>query len=188
MSDKIALLFLDLESGGLDPLTYEITEISWILDYDGETRYAETQFIQHDPALVGEWRRAKTDYVERTERNFYRQVPIDYALGMLHGQSDFFDVPVHLVGANPAFDHAFLDMAYKKLGWQVPYHFHLIDIEAGAYFLMGLDRPPTLGGISKALGVQRDNSKPHTSDEDVRETREMYYHLRRLAQGERINA
>lgn len=186
-------LFLDLETTGLDTAVDEITEAAWILDDGTEHHF----FVEHT-RLPNEWVLKETDYLTRIlpasktslykvlfllsrESDAERLVPTSY--GTIKG------IPqtTYLVGANPAFDDRFLRSALRRSnvtdGWgaqmtEMPYHYHLIDIEAVVMGALGLAIPPKLKECRSLLGLPGANEAPHSALSDAREVKFIWDTLR----------
>lgn len=157
-------LYLDLETTGLDRGIDQITECAALTSH-GEMLHA---YVKHD-RLPCEWVLDRTDYVQRilgAEKTSVESVllRIKYLC----------DDETYLVGANPAFDHAFLEREYRSRGWVVPYRFRLIDIEAMVMACYGLSAPPALKDCRAILGLAGQNDAPHTAMADANEVRVVF--------------
>lgn len=164
-----ALVFLDTETTGLDPALHEVWEIAYAV----ETGAISSAFLPHslrtaDPealALNRYWHRIATGPVGADPGNdpFLRKI--------FTGAT--------IVGANPAFDAAFL-----RARWGVaPWHHRLIDVESMALTVLGYDRPKGLRDLSADLRDRGyDIPEPdHTAAGDVATTRAAYNALRQEA-------
>lgn len=158
------LVFLDTETTGLDPALHEVWEIAWAVE-DGPIMSAVVPHTLRtaDPKaleLNGYWGRGfVADPVESSDVTLRET---------LTGAT--------IVGANPAFDTAFL-----RVRWGVaPWHHRLIDVEAMALGILGLDRPKGLNGLAEQLsGYGHDIPDPgHAAAGDVATTRAVYHALR----------
>lgn len=154
----MTLVFLDCETTHLDPEKGQVWEIAYAVD-DGPL---QRSFVEHtlngaDPQalVVGRYRErhVRTDAINS----------IGFEIGvraLLEGAT--------LVGANPAFDAAFL----KKRWNEAPWHYRLLDVCAYTAGALGLDYVPGLAECAKLLGI--DALPDHTAAQDVAVTREAY--------------
>lgn len=134
------LLFVDVETSGLDPDRDVITEIAWIrrqlVDHgetvdgrpitSGEDSSARVHHPIHDPSLVPSHVADLTDYSRRIHPAEKDTWELIIALLERHGRID----GATLVGANPAFDAAFLWRQLRRHGYsEPPWHHRLVDVE-----------------------------------------------------------
>lgn len=161
------VVFLDIETTGLDVEKDQITEIAWIT-YDYGQR---VQLVQHD-RLPNDWVLRHTDYLTRIAP--VTKEPLDQVLSWLRYDIERVSTtePVYLVGACPAFDDRFLRKAYGE--GKVPYHYHVIDIEAMAMGSLGLDFSPSLKDLRGLLGIEGQNEAPHHALADALEVKVIY--------------
>lgn len=162
------LVFLDVETTGLDPRRHEVWEIAYAVGHGPvEASFVSHEFVTPDPAALRVNR-----YLERC----HRWDPLvasrfeDTLQGVLRGAT--------LVGANPAFDAAFLTARWGH----VPWHHRLLDVEAYAMAVLGYDE---LQGQSRiradlaSLGYYVP--KPdHTALADVECVRACFFVLREM--------
>lgn len=165
-----SLVFLDVETTGLDPRVHEVWEVAYAInDAPVETRYLPHSLRTADPyALQLNSYRKRTPLVTRSDFGVMADVALREVL-----------TGVTIVGANPAFDAAFLSARWRCAPW----HHRLIDVEAMALTVLGHDRPK---GLSTLAADLRDHGydipKPdHTAAADVAATRAVYFALREEA-------
>lgn len=161
MSD---LVFLDTETTGLDPALHEMWEIAWAVN-DGPT---QSCIVTHtictaDPRaleLNGYWTRGFAEHPVESADVTLREI--------LAGAT--------IVGANPAFDTAFL-----RARWGLaPWHHRLVDVESMALTVLDYDRPKGLHALATDLRDRGHDipSPDHTAAADVETTRAVYNALR----------
>lgn len=161
------LVFLDIETTGLDPDLHEVWEVAAAVD-DGPVQsfVVPHSTLTADPKaleLNGYWDRGADAHVSDVADLALREI--------LAGAT--------VVGANPAFDTAFL-----RARWGVaPWHYRLLDVEAMALGVLRYERPKGLAGIAVDLrDLGFDILQPdHTAAADVLTTRAVYRALRELA-------
>lgn len=149
----MTLLFLDLETTGLDPTRHHVWEAAWAVNDEP----INATFVGH--SLVGADEKALEigGYWDRFDGTL---VDVDQELALrrvLEGAT--------IVGANPAFDAGFLNARWG----QSPWHYRLLDIETYAMPALGADRPVGLAKIHDHLtGRGFDIPNPdHTAGGDV---------------------
>ncbi|GAC1547099.1 MAG: hypothetical protein NVS2B17_31040 [Candidatus Velthaea sp.] len=181
-TDEYAMVFVDLETTGLDHERDAITEMAWVYDHDEEdgitVTVEEHRYARYDgfPSL---WSAAHTDALDPAPlspsrgRRCARQ-PIEEILTAFFSQmltlSRAGTRPIYLAGACPAFDDRFLRKHFRE----VPYHYHVIDVEAQAMGVLGLPVPQSLGKLRAALGIAGENEHPHNALADALEARVIY--------------
>lgn len=160
----MTLVYLDTETSGLDPVDHEMWEIAWAVE-DGPIH------TMHKPLL--RLHRADQDALA-INGYFERQDPKKYPW-KTHDLRNTLDGAT-IVGANPAFDTAFLREYLDGPVW----HHRLIDVEAMAYALLRTDRPEGLNKIAGrllALGYTIPDPN-HTAAGDVACVRAVHNALR----------
>lgn len=158
------LVFLDTETTGLDPALHEVWEIAFAIN----DRSIASGVIPHGLHTADPDALAMNGYTVR---------------GLGVAPDPWLDIELkHLlagntiVGANPAFDTAFL-----RARWGVaPWHHRLIDVESMAFAVLGYVRPKGLHALAADLRDRgHDIPAPdHTAAGDVATTRAVYEALR----------
>lgn len=175
-----SFIFLDLETTGLEAGVDQITEAAWVYERLDGTLCMRQAFIEHD-RLPNEWVLTKSDYLTRILPA--KKIPLDAMLKSLAWDCAELREP-HLVGACPAFDDRFLRAAYakrEKFPNAVPYHYHIIDVEAMAFGLLGLPKMPSLAKLRSVLGIEGANDAPHTALSDALEAKLIFDAIRAKA-------
>ena len=158
----MTLVFLDTETTGLDPDRHEVWEIAFAVD-DGPivSGVVPHSLRNADPLALN-----LNGYYGRGVVPTYSDIE-GMARSALEGAS--------IVGANPAFDAAFL-----RARWGcTPWHHRLWDVEAFAAGVLGLDFVPGLAKTAEILRVQGyEIPEPdHTAAGDVATLRTIFRHL-----------
>lgn len=168
----MTLVYLDTETTGLDPNHHHIWEMAYAID-DGPI---ESAIVPHTIAGADDKALEIGRYFERTA---LRHVSTQFEMGMM---SDLEGAT--LVGANPAFDTAFL-----RARWGItPWRYRLLDIEAYAMGALGWDEPKGLAAIAETLVIGEGYEIPapdHTAAGDVDTLRDCHWALREIYRGER---
>lgn len=163
------IVFVDVETTGLDPDRHHIWEIAVILR-DPDTEDAEHHWMVRadletaDPASLRIGR-----YYERT-RGWGRMEEPEYVAGTLAPMLD----GAYLAGAVPSFDAAFLARFLRRHGQCPTWHHRLICVETMAATVLDLPVPLGLTDSADALGVPLDTSVTHTALGDARLARGVY--------------
>ena len=169
----MTFVYLDTETTSLDPDTGEIWELAYAVD-DGEI---VADFLPHDlmhaqPAAlrIGRYLDRVPDVI-RGSRS--ASTPFETEAMKAMGRAT-------IVGANPAFDTAFL-----RARWgHAPWHHRILDIEAYAMPAFGWDEPRGLKDVAEACRSRtslrgRDIPEPdHTAAGDVATVRACHLALR----------
>lgn len=180
------LVFVDTETTGLDPTRHTIWEVAiladgneffWILPVSSQA------LISADPralAVGGYSKRALAGAydLQESEIKTIRQNVARQVSKLTAGR--------HLVGANPAFDAAFLTGLLQEADLQPEWHYHLLDIEPlmlGVLAERGVEVPIPWKSteLSEMLGVPGPTAEDrHTALGDARWCRrvvESVFHL-----------
>ncbi len=160
------LVFLDLETTGLDARIHQAWEICfWSEGLERPLTYGLPHDLKHAD-------RVALDVGRYWDRHDVAPVAdATYIARHLRGAT--------LVGANPAFDAAFLT---EFIGAQV-WHYRLVDVCTGAMWIYGWDRPRSLSDTAAHLRDVEGYDIPvpdHTAEGDVRTVRAIYEALRHI--------
>lgn len=170
------LIFVDLETTGLDPEQHEIIEIACLV-VDGETFVVKKQYeekikpihletanpnsLQVNGYSDEEWREAKSLFDVLKEVNQLTPGGI-------------------LVGWNVSFDWGFLERGFKYLGMLPQFDYHRIDVMSIAYAKVYSQKEIRELGMRKIaphLGINLQERKPHRAAEDVQACFEIFKKL-----------
>lgn len=183
------LVFLDVETTGLDPEVHEMFEVGLTkTDVKGEILGSLYYWIvpQHlqtaSPqalALNGYYRRKMTEPCEGRVHGAVRQEVAEEIVIFTEG--------VHLVGCNPGFDASFV-RAFLLAEQHVPlWHHRMIDLESLA---IGIEPDVSHGvpmGLSELAETFNKSEIPeedrHTAKGDVEATRVLYFKMMEMARG-----
>lgn len=156
----MTLLYLDTETTGLDANRHHVWEIAWAVG-PGPIQSA---FVSHDLITADPSALAMNGYWDRcpgTVAGLKSFAAEELLQVLLNGAT--------VVGANPAFDTAFLSARWGKAPW----HYRLLDIESMAIGVMpnpGTDKVPGLKTIASFLRDRGHHDIPepdHTAAGDV---------------------
>jgi len=136
----MTFVFLDLETTGLDPAKHQAWEAAYAVGLDGPVQHG---LLPHDAANADPAAMHLNNYLVRME-----QANQDLKTALkFEGAFKTALQGATLVGANPAFDAAFL-----KARWgDTPWHYRLLDVESYAMPLLGYDKPQGLKVICEEL-------------------------------------
>jgi DNA polymerase III epsilon subunit-like protein len=179
------LVFLDIETTGLDPERHEIWEVGAILRVattEGSGAYNETE--HHWFLNVNHLETA--DEAALAIGGYYERHP--YGDAYHYSIDDFHSVEAPypfsrefekltrgatLVGANTRFDERFLG-DYLKAQHRLPgWHFRLCDVEALTQGYMGLAKPTGLAKCANILEITNDYDA-HSALDDAKLARDVY--------------
>lgn len=162
------LVFLDIETTGLDKFKHETWEAAWAINDEPINQ----TFLKHnvdraDPEALSI--NGYHDRITKFDKSWDQGEELLY--------SDLKDNTV--VAANPSFDTGFLESRWHRSTtfWlrAEPWLYRKIDIEVYAMPLLQLDRPRGLAYIADALEVEAPD---HTAYNDVYTLRECFKILR----------
>lgn len=160
-----AIIVVDTETTGLDPLRHDVCEVGWLtLAGLGAGCFVpphSTRGADPDALAVNRYwdripgRVQDTDYHAATELH-----------RALTGNT--------LAGSNPAFDALFLAHLFNDAGLDPiqPWHHRLLDVSAYAAGLLGIEpgQLPGLSTIAARLGIGRPETTAHTAFGDAQLT------------------
>lgn len=180
------IVFLDCETGGLNPETNPVIEVAWQRLTDNDPKSLR---FPHNPKAVRPEAAKINGYYERgldDANTWARPEEIRAFVRDLVG--------VTICGANPAFDAAMLGAwwlpAFGYGPGNPPWHYRMLDVEAMAYGVLGTDE---VLGLSSVASLLRDQGftipvADHTAEGDVRTTKAVYTTLRYLSLAKRAAA
>lgn len=161
----MSVVFVDVETTGLDPERAEVWEIALIAE-DGAEHLWYLRPDSLDGASPDALRVSR--YYERT--NIVRwdePVAVAWKVAQLtEGR--------HLVGAVPSFDAAFLARLLRRHDLVPAWHYRLVDVEALAAGRLQVPPPWDVAELSRRLGVSDDAESRHTALGDARWARDLY--------------
>lgn len=169
----MTLIYLDTETTGLDPTRHEVWEIA----FARQSGPVQSEVVSH----VG----ISADPKALEIGGYHARAGYSYALPRsAHFENDVFQALQGntLVGANPAFDAAFLKARWGSAPWK----YRLLDIEAYAMGALGYDVPHGLKGIAEDLRNDHGADIPHpdhTASGDVATLRACHLALVKIYQG-----
>jgi DNA polymerase III epsilon subunit-like protein len=162
-------IIIDTETSGLNPVLDQLLEVSWV-DVDDMFCQIKTLVLPHNPEDVSDKVAAINGYHDRglsDESKWATPEQIEALFAELDG--------VTLVGANPAFDAAFLREYAGDEGLPANWHYRLLDIESAGFFMGGFEDVPGLIGvwqwfqdIHDEIGLPAIPKPDHTAEGDVR--------------------
>ncbi len=177
------LLFLDLETTGLNPGTNEITEIGALLVSPGDFKILETFQTRVMPTHL-ETASPEALVIGHFDLEIWKKeaIALEPALKRLSeiGQKSI------LAGFNLTFDWAFLQTAFNQVGMEDPFYYHRYDVMSAAFSVL-YDEPGltkfSLSEMCRFFNVT--NRAAHTAFADAEATFEVYLGLVRYMRGEK---
>ena len=167
----MTFVYLDVETTGLDPSRHQVWEMAYAVDGSPifDNVVVHTLINAEDEALN------ISRYAERAHVTDFDE-SLSFEIDVITSLRDR-----TIVGANPAFDAAFL-----RARWgQAPWKYRLLDIEAYAMGALDLSAPKGLKEIAERLHHRGfDIPQPdHTAAGDVATVRACHHALRRIYEG-----
>lgn len=158
------LIFLDLETTGLDVQKYEIIEIGALrVNPDKPFKIEETLSIKVKPVNIETADKEALKITGYTKERWTKAISLDKALKKL----EKFSKSGVIIGFNVSFDWAFLHKAYSEMGQEEPFHYHRLDVLSMAYIKL-FDQPKVtrfnLSSLCAELKVQRGNKHQALAD------------------------
>ncbi len=194
--DPSKVVFTDCETTGLDVFRHDAWEISWIVWDTNSSKYADDDMNRWVEATRTIWPPSLQDAepMALSVNQFYQRTrPI------MEGDRPVFDDPryvaeemayvfagKHVIGACPWFDDRFYQKFLMQHGYQIAWHYHLLDVEAAALgYMAGLQEnrgnymelpfPWKSDWLAEQLGMTRPEEKDrHTSLGDTREVKQVF--------------
>lgn len=176
IADLPTFVVVDVETTGLDPARHDVLEVAAIVYGPDDETGAYTVSHTHDfaPYPGSEAFRLASPDSLRINRYFERGV-YKTAIGLpaLDGVLNRFAEEledVTLVGANPAFDAAFLRRLLRSTEVGSAWSPRLLDVEAMTMALRKLPRVPSLSECAALWGIPVDPVRKHTALGDAEVT------------------
>lgn len=174
---KRHLIFIDLETSGLDVTKHEIIEIGCLI-VNGEN----FEVIEEYSAKI------KPEHIENASKealeiNGYSKEKWQDSLDLKIAIQKVFDMTKGgmIAGWNVAFDWAFIEAAFRKLKIESNFNYHKVDVQAIAYAKLYRKKDITnlrLRSIASHFGYDLGNV--HGASEDIRITYEVFKKLMEL--------
>jgi DNA polymerase III epsilon subunit-like protein len=163
-------VFIDTEATGLDHRRHELTEVSWIVRFEDGREVERQYFPTHTTDGADADALELTHYEEwiapkpKTPASEWLPVFLEDARDAV------------LVGAVPDFDARHLERMCRKLGLEVTWDHHLLDVETLALPLIapGAEAPRSLAKTCEALGVSHDRDQAHGALYDARQAMRVF--------------
>ncbi|MFH0937136.1 MAG: 3'-5' exonuclease [Candidatus Daviesbacteria bacterium] len=172
------LIFLDLESTGLQIQKQEILEIGALkVEPKKPFKILKEINIKVKPKNIQNADKTALKIVGYSEEAWKNALDLDKALDQL----DEFAQDGILVGYNVSFDWAMLDKAYFSLDRFDPFYYHRLDVMPMTYlklFSCQKIKRFSLGEICKFFKIERENQ--HQALDDARSTYLVFKHLQTL--------
>lgn len=193
--DKTKVIFTDCETTGLDVFRHDAWEIAWIEWNSERDQWVETTYCIWPEHL------AEAEPMALSVNNFYQRAAQIQAIDGFSGQHEVAEQMAyrfagkHVIGACPWFDDRFYQKLLLNMGFQVSWHYHLLDVEAAALgFLAATQGAREIGGVrypnlelplpwksdwlAEMLGMDRpDKQYRHTALGDAREVKEVFLNI-----------
>lgn len=171
-SQAWGLAFVDCETTSLTARAGRIWEIAVILRSDQDEDQEHLFQIEGVEAL-------RMDPESRRISRFDERYKKEPAATMVTAKSAAYMVHAllaqrHIVGANPAFDQAFIEALLFREKLRASWHHRLIDVEVLAQGYGGWNVPMGLTATSEMLGLAPDRDGEHTALGDARAARDVY--------------
>lgn len=182
-------LFIDTESGGVDPVVHSLLSVAMVVCRDEQIISKVEFFIQQDPYVVtaSGLNVNKIDLVAHHERALE---PLKAWEAIQSFLAPYFapNERIILVGHNIAFDRAFLSTFFKSIGksFESRFSHRSIDTHSIAAALQDAGRIPATvslssNGLFEHFKIEVPPEKRHTALGDALATFELYWHLVDLA-------
>lgn len=173
---KNNLVFIDIETTGLNVSKHEIIEIGCILTTP-KLEVIEEFELKIKPERIEDADPTSLKINHYKEEEWQDALPLEKAMKILSEKTKGFI----MVGQNVAFDSMFLEFNFSKLGIVNEMHYHKLDTISIAW--AKLHREPDLNHFSLRemcvrFGIKNEHS--HTALSDARATYELYKKLMNL--------
>lgn len=183
--EKKKILWLDIETTGLDPTLHSAIEIAGIVDIDGKAVLEFDYFVKPHPDFEIDDYALQVNKISRDKMKKFPEISITHAQlkDMMGKYVDPYDKRDKFViaGQNISFDldflsHFFMRQGDSYLGSFIDFRnrIELMDITRGLKAL-GFIENVKLEAVCKELNV---NINAHNALSDIKATRELYYKIK----------
>ncbi len=180
-----SLLFIDTETGGLDPRTHSLLTVGLVVGDGPKVANSLEIAIRHEPFVVssGGMKVNRIDLVEHAATALEPDMALGVMNVFLEQHFPHLCKPITLAGHNVSFDQAFLGAFLEKLGHHLEPRFshRTVDTHSMAVALRDAGKLPLENLGSSALfahfGIIVPEEKRHTALGDALATFELYWKL-----------
>lgn len=175
-------LFIDTETGGLDPRVHPLLSVGLVVGDDGEIRQSLELLVKHEPYVVSA-PAMKVNRIDLVKHHAQALEPREVlAVLDIFVQQHFpcAHEPIILVGHNVGFDRAFLQTFYESQGraFEPRFSHRIVDTHSLAVGLREAGKLSLENLSSSALfahfGIEVSEEARHTALGDVLATFELY--------------
>ncbi len=172
---KANIVFVDLETTGLNPLRHEIIEIGYIVVKQPKLEVIEEGAIKVRPKHIQTASKGALKLNKYNKKDWEKAVPLKKALQILAKKSR----GAVFVGHNIWMDMCFLEIAFQREKVKRFYDYHVLDTVSLAFSkLRGRGeeiKHYSLKELAKYFGIKME--RPHEALSDARATFEIYRKL-----------
>ncbi|MEX1177990.1 MAG: 3'-5' exonuclease [Nitriliruptor sp.] len=163
-------VFIDTEATGLDHRRHELTEVAWIVRFEDGHQEERRYFPVHTTDGADDDALELTHYDERIAPQDKTPAKVWLTEFLEHAEGAV------LVGAVPDFDAHHLELACHKLGVEVTWDHHLLDVETLAlpFIAPGPETPRSLAKTCAALGIAHDKDQAHGALYDAQQAMRVF--------------
>jgi DNA polymerase III alpha subunit (gram-positive type) len=164
-SERVAYLFADVETTGLDRVKDEAWEIAWSLRSSDGTLIAKRRILVEHRTMPSKWTIENTQYRLRMDSGEPLLAHAEVARILRSDLALARNAKIILVGSKPEFDdHHIAQISGGKS--EDLYHHHHIDVGQLVAVVLDLPRPHNLVESAMLLGIEVDPHQLHESDYD----------------------
>lgn len=173
-------LFLDTETTGIEERD-QIWNLAYVLENEDGSRSIERDLLIEHSSAPSHWVLENTKYYERLSIDAYRHQMFAVTMFLANDCAKLLEPgdtlrsnDVYMIGAVPAFD----DRMIRKNPYflvspeQIPYNYHVIDVEAVIMGKLGLAVPPKMKEMEALTGIANTNA--HEALADARHARDLF--------------
>jgi DNA polymerase III epsilon subunit-like protein len=178
------LVFVDLETTGLDPRHHEPWEIALIAEDvlpDGSRHVAESDVFLPRPRRLGNADSKALEIGRYYDRKPWLLPEVLEPSLVAHWIAETITPGSFLAGCTVHFDAAFLNVFLRENGQCPMWNYHLIDCTTYAAGRMQLKPPWKSTTLFEAYGIETDESKVHTALYDAEMSQRLFWAAHDLA-------